>query len=129
VDAGSKERRSERGSTVSRRRIQGRVPVYSPRDCREMRTLRAPCFSDISLESYRRNCSLYRVAACERTKRLTVRPMEAFEGDGARMFGRRPVTLALWLLGIIHRAWPPHRGSHDHPKRCRLVVRAEDDAE
>jgi hypothetical protein len=32
------------------------------------RPLQVRCFSDISQESYQRNCSLYRVAGCGRTK-------------------------------------------------------------
>ena len=33
-----------------------------------IRALQVRCFSDISRESYQRNCSLYRVAGCGRTK-------------------------------------------------------------
>ena len=81
-------RRSNRQS----RTHSGTCTVSFSGQCRETRPLRAPCFSNISRESCRRNCSLYRGAACKRIKKAgrfaksTVHPSEGSLTPAAVLF-------------------------------------------
>jgi hypothetical protein len=61
-----KEAANLRKSNRQSRTHSGTCTVLFSGQCRERRLLRAPCFSNISRENCRRNCSLYRDGACKR---------------------------------------------------------------